>query len=441
MDANEGTMGKRQRPRVVIIGGGFAGLQAVRALRGADVEVVLFDRAPYSTFQPLLYQVATGGLNAGDITYGLRAFASRYANARFRRATVVGLDPDEQRVRLEDGDEIEYEYLIVGVGVTANYFGIPGAAEYSMTVYRPGAALDVRDRLLANVESVAEGDPEAAEPVVVIVGAGATGVEMAGELAELRNVAMPHLYPEVDIERVRVVLVEMTPHVLGPFDDTLRSYAANELRERGVELRLGTAVKEVRPDCVILDDDSTLPAAVTVWASGVKVADEVSTWGFPQGPGGRIEVGDDLRVVGRPNVFAVGDVAVNPNRPLPQLAQPAMQGGRHAGAQVLRLLRGEPTETFRYRDKGTMATIGRSDAVVQLPYGLKIKGFIAWVIWMGVHIVMLMSNRNRLASFVNLSVRYLSWPRGVNAIVADPRNTNQRRSPSWSSKRKGVTRD
>ena len=409
----------RSRPSVVVIGGGFAGLQAVRALKGADADVLLLDRAPYTTFQPLLYEVATGGLNPGDITHALRAFARKHANARFRRAGVVNINASRQTVALDDGDEVAYDYLIVGCGVGANYFGIPGAAENSVNVYRPGAAVEVRDRLIANIEVVAEGYPQAVEPVIVIVGAGPTGVELAGALADLRNSALPHLYPELDAARVRVVLVEMTPHVLGAFHESLRAYAARELRARGVELRLGTAVTEVRAASVVLSDGSVLPSGATIWASGVKVPDAVSTWGFQQDRGGRIEVGADLRVAGHAHVFAAGDVAVNPDAPLPQLAQPAMQAGRHAGVQVRRLLMGEETEPFRYREKGTMATIGRGDAVVQLPRGLKLRGLFAWMIWIGVHIVMLMSNRNRLASLANLSMRYLSWPQGVDAIVGD----------------------
>jgi NADH:ubiquinone reductase (H+-translocating) len=428
------------RPRVVVIGGGFAGLQAVRALKGADVDVLLVDQAPYTTFQPLLYQVATGGLNPGDVTYALRAFAGKYPNARFRRATVVGIDADEQTVHLEGGAEVGYDYLIVGSGVTANYFGIPGAAEDSMTIYRPGAAVEVRDRMVANIEAVAEGHSNAVEPMIVIVGAGPTGVEMAGALAELRNVAVPHLYPELAVDRVRVVLVEMTPHVLGPFAEGLRGYAAKELRDRGVELRLGTAVKEVRPDRVVLDDDSTLPSAATIWATGVKAPDEMSTWGFPQGRGGRIRSEHDLRVEGHHNVFAVGDVAVNEVKPLPQLAQPAMQGGRHAGLQVRRLVAGDVTEPFRYHDKGMLATIGRADAVAQFPRGFKLKGVIAWLMWMGVHIIMLMSNRNRLASLVNLSVRYFSWPKGVNSIVGDVPTTMQSSIASKTEQEKRVSR-
>jgi NADH dehydrogenase len=258
------------------------------------------------------------------------------------------------------------------------------------------------------------------EPVTVIVGAGPTGVEMAGTLAELRNTALPVTYPELDLGHVRVVLVEMTDKVLGLFAPRLRRYTAKALRERGVELRLGTAVKEVHADGVVLSDGERLPSAVTVWATGVKVHDKVAGWGLPQGRGGRIQVEPDMRVVGHPEIFAVGDVAASVGGALPQLAQPAIQGGRHAAAQIRRLLAGEPTEPMAYRNKGTMATIGRSAAVAQLPLGVKLKGRVAWVGWLGLHIAMLVGYRNRLATLANLSVRYLAWPGRLNVIVGDP---------------------
>lgn len=405
---------------MVVVGGGFAGLAAVRALDGVDVEVLLLDRAQYSTFQPLLYQVATGGLNSGDVTFGQRAFASKRSHTRFRRATVTGVDTAQRHVHLEDGDAVPYDYLILSCGVGANFFGIPGAAEHAMTVYTPNAARTVRDRLFSNIEAFAQGHPGAVEPVVVIVGAGATGVETAGALAELRNAVLPRSYPEIDPARVRVVLVEMTPDVLGPFDARLRSYAAEELRARGVELRLDTTVTEVRPDRVVFDDGTSLPSSATIWASGVTARDEVGDWALPQGRGGRIQVGPDLRVAGHTDVFAVGDVAANPDDPLPQLAQPAMQGGKHAAGAITRLIEGETPKTFTYRDKGTMATIGRGDAVVQLPGNVKLTGAPAWVLWMAVHVVMLTGNRNRLATLANLAVRYLRWPSAVDVVVGDP---------------------
>jgi NADH dehydrogenase len=200
----------------------------------------------------------------------------------------------------------------------------------------------------------------------------------------------------------------------------MRRYAAKELRERGVELRLGTAVEEVSEDSVLLSGGERVPSAATIWATGVKVHDQVSKWGLPQGRGGRIQVEPDMRVVGHPEIFAVGDIAVSVDEPLPQLAQPAIQGGRHAGAQIRRLIAGLATQPMRYKDKGIMATIGRSDAVVQLAHGPKMKGLLAWLAWVGVHIVQLTGGRNRLATLVNLSVRYLTGHGRHNVIVGDP---------------------
>jgi NADH dehydrogenase len=414
---------------VVVVGAGFAGLSAVRALGGADADVLLLDRDLYTTFQPLLYQVATGTLNAGDITYALRSFAGRFGNVRFRRACVTGLDPANRRVRLDDGAEIDYDYLILACGVTANFFGIPGAAEHARTTYTRAAAIEVRDRVFGNLEAYAQGREGAVEPVAVIVGGGPTGVEMAGALAELRNAGLASAYPEIDPDRVRVVLVEMIDHVLAPFDPKLRDYAADALRERGVDLRLGVAVKEVCPDCVVLSDGERLPSAATIWATGVKVDDEVSRWGLPQGRGGRIQVGPDLRVEGHPEIFGVGDVAADRDKPLPQLARPAIDGGRHAGTQVRRLLAGEPIQAFVYRDRGISATIGRSDAVIELPFGVKLRGLIAWLGWVGLHVILLMGGRNRLATMVNLGARYLTWRRAPNVIVGDPALTGSGRRP------------
>jgi NADH:quinone reductase (non-electrogenic) len=207
--------------------------------------------------------------------------------------------------------------------------------------------------------------------------------------------------------------------VLGPFAPKLRKYAAKELRERGVELRLGTSVREVHPDSVVIGDGEEIACAAVIWATGVTAAPVVEAWGLPTGRGGRVLVGDDLRVDGQERVFAVGDVALTESDPLPQLAQPAIQGGRHAGVQIRRLLAGSPTEPFHYKDKGTMATIGRSDAVVELPSGLKLKGTLAWLAWLGLHIVTLVGNRNRFATLANLSVRYFTWPGSLNVITGD----------------------
>ncbi len=415
-----------RRPRVVVVGGGFAGLSAVRQLSVADADVTLVDKHAYNTFQPLLYQVATGGLNPGDVTYALRAFTSRYRNTGFRRATVTTVDPDARLVHLDEGEPLPYDYLVVSTGVATNYFGIDGAAEHSLSIYTRAGAIAVRDRVLSALERVALHGTQVASPVVVVVGGGATGVEMAGALAELRNEAVPLAYPEIDVDDIQIVLVEMSDAVLGPFHPRLRDYAAKALRKRGVDLRLGTSVKQVREHAVVVQGpDGSLEEIATsavIWATGVTAVPVVGDWHLPTGRGGRVSVGPDLRVQGHPEIFAVGDVS-GADLPLAQLAQPAIQGGKHAGVQIRRLLAGAATEEFHYKDKGTMATIGRSDAVVELPFGLRLKGFVAWVAWLGLHIVTLVGNRNRLATLINLSVRYFTWPRSLNIVVGDPVRT------------------
>ncbi len=411
------------RPKVVVVGGGFAGLAAVRELSVADVDVLLIDRHAYNTFQPLLYQVATGGLNPGDVTYALRSFTSRYPNADFRRGRVTGVDLEQRKLQLAEGDPVSYDYLILCCGVGANFFGIPGAQENAHTMYTRAGAIETRDLIMTALENAAQGLPEAADPTIVVVGGGATGVEMAGALAELRNTAVPEAYRGLDQSTVRIILVEMSDRLLAPFHPKLQKYTAKALLKRGVELRLGTALQEVRPHEVVVKNPDgeleTIPMAATVWASGISAGAIVGSWGLPTGPAGRIAVDSDLRLSGFPEVFAVGDVAVSSDGVLPQVAQPAIQGGKHAGLQIRRLLAGSPTEVFHYKNKGIMATIGRSDAVVELPFGLRLKGFIAWMAWLALHIVTLVGNRNRLSTLLNLSIRYFTWPRSLNMIVGD----------------------
>ncbi len=385
--------------------------------------VTLIDRHPYNTFQPLLYQVATGGLNAGDVTYSLRYYAARHAGVNFRRAAVTGIDHDAQEVICDDGVRVPFDYLILGTGITTNHFGIPGAAEYTMSMYTRGAALAVRDAIFGSLETIAGlSHPNTGAFTVVIVGGGATGVEMAGQLAELKTETIPTTYPELNPARVSVVLVEMTEHLLAPFDDSLRKYALRELVKRGVDVRLKTAISEVHADRVDFKDGSSLPADLVIWAAGVAGAPEINNWGLPIGRGGRIEANDDTRVIGFENIFAVGDASLITGEPLPQLAQPALQTGKHAARQIARLHRGLETEKFSYYDKGTMATIGRGDAVLQMPIGLKLTGVLAWLGWIALHIVFLLGGRNRVQTLINLGSRY-AGPRRSNAIVGDVMET------------------
>ena len=406
-------------PHVVVVGAGFGGISATDELSKEGFRVTLLDRFPYNTFQPLLYQVATGGLNPGDVTYALRFFAARHEGVRFRCAGVVAIDHDQQEVVCDDGVRVAFDYLVIGNGITTNHFGIPGAEEYTMSMYTRAEALRVRDTIFGSLEIIAgRSDPNTSGFTVVIVGGGPTGVEMAGQLAELKTETIPSVYPELNPARVHVVLVEMTDHLLTPFDESLRRYAMQELIKRGVDVRLKTAISEVHADRVDFKDGSSMPVDLVIWAAGVSGDPQIKDWGIPVGRAGRIEVNGDTRVIGEERIFAIGDASIIVDNPLPQLAQPGIQMGKFAARQVARLYRGLDTETFKYHDKGTMATIGRGDAVMQVPMGIKLKGVLAWLGWIVLHITYLLGGRNRVQTLINLGSRYVG-PRRSNAIVGD----------------------
>ncbi len=404
-------------PSVLVIGGGFAGLSALQAMAGSGANVTLVDRNIYSTFQPLLYQVATAGLTSADVAFPLWAATGKWG-ARFRKEELAGLEPDRRVATLSSGEELSYDYLVIATGVSAAFYGVQGAAEHSISLYTRRDAIVLRNTLLDALERRNEGrtDPELD---VTVVGGGATGVELAGTLAELRNIALPAAFPEIDRAMFRVRLIEMGPALLMPYRKSLRDYTRQQLLHRGVEVMLGTAIKEVKADSVLLADGSERRSDITVWAAGISAPDTGWTGALPRGKGGRIEVEADLRVTGQDHVFAVGDVGLNEQAPSPQLAQPAIQQGRHAGQQIVRLLAGRETEPFHYHDKGIMATIGRRSAVVELPIGLRLRGTLAWLAWLGLHLFYLLGNRNRLVTIVNLSWRYLTWSRGGGVIVGD----------------------
>jgi NADH:ubiquinone reductase (H+-translocating) len=405
------------QPEVLIIGGGFAGLSALEALAHSGARVTVVDRNVYSTFQPLLYQVATAGLTSADVAYPLWTATGR-RDAAYRKGELAAVDLDKRIVTLAAGETLSYDYLIIATGVSAAFFGVPGAAEHALSLYTRRDSVALRNTLMDQLELRNEGrtDPELD---ITVVGGGATGVELSGTLAELRNVALPAVYPNIDRSMFRVRLIEMGSVLLAPYHDSLRRYTRQQLVDRGVEVLLDTAIKEVTAGSVLLADGSEHRSDITVWAAGVTApADEWSA-DLLRGRGGRIEVAADLRVTGHDRVFAVGDVCVNVENPIAQLAQPAIQQGRHAGEQVARLVAGEPTRPFRYHDKGTMATIGRHAAVCELRGGIRLRGTIAWFAWLGLHLIYLLGNRNRVVTLVNLTWRYLTWSRGGGVIVGD----------------------
>jgi NADH:ubiquinone reductase (H+-translocating) len=404
-----------------VVGGGFGGLTAIRALRKADVDIILVDRHTYNTFQPLLYQVATAALNPGDITWFLRAVRGRQDNVRFLKGTLAAVDHGNRQVRLENGSTVPYDYLVLATGVTTNFFGTPGAEEFAVPLYKRSQALQIRDRLFGSLEDFAA-HGQHRELRIAVVGAGATGVETAGALAEFRNNDMPVTYPEIDRTRLHVTLIERSSDVLGPFHEKLRAYARKALAERGVDLRLDTAVKEVLAEGVRLEHDGTeelLPASMVIWAAGVTAHRCVSGWQVPQGRGGRITVDEHWKVTGLEDVFAIGDIAIGPD-PLPQLAQPAIQAARHVAKLVKADLRGRADRVapFTYTDKGTMATIGKASAIAQITHFPRLTGFLAWLIWSALHIALLLGYRNRFATMINLSSKYL-FSGSHNAIVGE----------------------
>ena len=404
-------------PRVVVVGGGFGGLSAVAALAHSGARVTLVDRNAYSTFQPLLYQVATAGLAPSDVAYPLRAVTRRDA-ARFRLGSLASIDLAARLVTLADGSSLDYDYLILATGVSAAFFGITGAAEHCFSLYTRRNAITLRNQLVAELER--RSLPGQADGLAItIVGGGATGIELAGTLADLRNIALPAAFPDVSPDRVQIRLIEQAASLITPFRPALRDYAYQQLRARGVEVRLGTGIGAVSAQGVRLAGGADLPSDITVWAAGVSAPEPVTGLGLAQGHGGRVITDPDLRVRGHDRVFAVGDIALIDGQPLAQLAQPAIQQGRHAAAQIRRLMAAKGTVPFRYHEKGTMATIGRRSAVVQLPYHVRFRGTIAWLAWLGLHLVTLLGGRNRISAMINLSWRYLTWRRSGGVLAGE----------------------
>jgi NADH dehydrogenase len=423
--------------RIVVVGAGFAGLNAIdeltklasprrrrrTELAGTRVRVTLVDRNSYSTFQPLLYQVATAGLTSADVAYPAWT-AVRKARAGFRKGEISGIDADERQLLFHDGSVLGYDYLILAPGVSAAFFGVPGAAEYAYSMYTRRDAIVLRDHLMDELERRSRaGDSRQLD--ITVVGGGATGVELAGTIAELRNIALPASFPQVQPDRFHIRLIEMGPELLAPFAKPLRGYARAELVARGVEVLLDTEISKVSAGKVQIAGDGQeqsgkeLASDMTVWAAGVAAPEWIAKLGLPTGRGGRIRTGPDLRVVGQDRIFAAGDIALIDGDPLAQLAQPAIQQGRHAAIQVMRQVAGLPTRPYRYRDRGMMATIGHRSAVVQLPWRIRVKGTLAWLAWLALHLIELLGGRNRIAALVDLSWRYLTWSRGGGVIIGD----------------------
>lgn len=405
---------------MVVVGGGFAGLAAVRRLRGGPLDVLLVDRNNYHLFTPLLYQVASALLDPSEIAYPLRSLIRKASHADFLLAEVTGVDLQGRQVLTDQGPQA-YDYLILAPGSVSNFFGIPGLDRRSHPLKTLPEALALRNDVLRQVERARwETDPERSRELLTfaVVGGGPTGIEYAGALAELLQV-LRRDYRGMDLGRAQILLLEAAPRLLGGFDERSAEHARATLERKGVEVRLGAAVREVGEGVLVLEGGERLPAGAVVWTAGV----EASPLGFGLGrPGrqGQLAVEPTLQLAGHPEVFVAGDLAgvEQPDgKPLPMLAPVAMQEGDHAARAVRSLASGVAVRPFSYTDRGIMATIGRNSAVVELRR-FHFKGFVGWVLWLGLHLMLLVGFRSKFVALVNWAWDYLFYDRPIRLIVA-----------------------
>ena len=395
------------RPRVLILGGGFAGVGAAKELEDADAEVVLVDRHDYHTFQPLLYQLATGLLETTAVGHSLRDLVGHQENTVVHRASVSAVDLEARTVSFDDIEPIAYDYLVFGLGAEVNFFGTEGAADHAFPMYTLPNAAALKAHLLGRWEA-ADHDASVIEDGalnVVVVGGGPTGVETAGALAELYRADLAEDYPGISQDDARLTLVEAGPELFSMFKPKLREYATKALTERAVDVRTGAMVASVSPNRVTLKSGEELKAHTLVWGAGLQGTPIVQSLGLQLERGNRVGVGADLTLPGHPEVFVVGDVAaiVDPKseQMLPQLGSVALQSGEHAGETIARRIAGKKTKPFAYKDKGTMAAIGRGAACVQMLGGRTMTGRKAQLAWLTVHMALLPTNEDRAKALVD----------------------------------------
>ena len=397
----------RRGPRVVVLGGGFGGIGAARALKGVGAEVVLVDKHDYHTFQPLLYQLATHLLETAVVGHALRDLFHEQPNVVVHQATVTGIDLAGRRVQFAEMAPLEYDYLVLAVGAEVTFFGTEGAPEHAFPMYTLSDAVRLKEHIL-RMWGAADRDPALVDDGalnVVIVGGGPTGVESAGALAELYRESFAKDYPSLPQEKARIILVEAAPELFTMFKKDLRDYAKKALEKFSVEVMVGELVSSVEPTRVTLESGTVLDAHTLVWGAGLQANPIAASLGLELEKGNRIPVGPDLTVAGHPEVFAVGDVAwitdTKTGKVLPQLGSVALQAGERAGENVARRVAGKETEPFVYHDKGTMATIGRGAAVIQTARGRTIKGKTAALAWGAVHLALLSTGEDRAKAIVN----------------------------------------
>lgn len=411
---------------MVIVGGGFAGLWAARALARAPVRITLIDRRNHHLFQPLLYQVATAGLSAPDIAAPLRHILRKQANVEVRLAEVTRVDPEARRLWFGDGESLGYDYLLLASGATHAYFGHEEWAANAPGLKTLDDALHLRRHLLVAFER-AEAEPDPAKRAAwlnfAIVGGGPTGVELAGTLAEIARHTLKDEFRNIDSSEARVRLIEAGPRVLSSFPEDLSERARRQLEKLGVEVSTGVPVNAIS-DAGYQLGDTFVPAKTVVWAAGVAASPLARTLDVPLDRAGRVIVQPDLSVPGHPEIFVGGDLASvqSDGKPVPGVAPAAKQMGRHIAAMIRARLSGAPSSAFRYRDYGNLATIGRMAAVVHFGR-LKLSGLLAWWFWLAAHVFFLIGFRNRLVVLLNWAWAYWSYQRGARIIFGAPDQT------------------
>jgi NADH dehydrogenase len=406
----------------VIVGAGFGGLNAARALRRAAVDVILVDRNNYHLFQPLLYQVATAGLEPESIAKPVRAILRRQKNFDFRMVEVKGADLEQRRLETSAGP-IPYDYLVLSHGGETNFFGIESIKQNGYGLKDIPDAVAIRNHVLTCFEqAMLEPDPEVrrARLTFVVVGGGPTGVEMAGALSELIRLVLVKDYRRLNIKDVRILLLEATDRLLTVMPERLREAAVKTLWRKWIEVRFNAVVAGYDAERITLKSGEIIPARTVIWAAGVRAASLSNALGIQPGRQGRIPVQPTLQLPDHPEVYVIGDAAfVEENgEPLPMVAPVAIQMGKSVARNIVRTLRGRTPEPFHYRDQGTLATIGRNAAVANV-YGLQTRGFVAWVMWLVIHIVQLIGFRNKLFVLLNWAWDYFLYERAARLITRD----------------------
>jgi NADH:ubiquinone reductase (H+-translocating) len=411
------------QPHVVILGAGFGGIGALKKLPDTNLSITLIDKHDYHTFQPLLYQVATDELAPEQVGFPIRELLHGRKNLAFHQAAVGSIDLARNLVVAEGIGPIHYDYLVLALGAVVNFFHTPGADQHTFPLYTMDDAVRLKDHILETFEAVDKNPALVDEGALTfcVIGGGPTGVEMAGALAELLHVELAKDYPNLPVDKAKVLLYELAPSLLGAFEPKLQAYARKALEERGVEVHTGTGVTNVGPTSLDLSTGATVRAQTLIWAAGLEANPLVHSLGVKLVHGGRIPVGADLQVQDNPGVFAIGDIAAMTDAKtgslLPGLGATALQAGHYVGETITRLLDGKPIQPFEYFDKGFMAQIGHGAAVVQLPTGASMTGPLAWLAWLGVHLALLSGAEEKTTTFVDWGWNVLTQKRSKRMIL------------------------